>query len=252
MKARSFAVIAAMCAVVLAGCAAGAGAGGSKGSGDEKPPVTLTRENFPTSVGTKWSLIRKDGTGTAISLKVTGPWKLEAGPDWNVTPQEIVDPATVPGIERFADVTYVMKESKPDNPTFYYPRYVSHDWVDSLGRIAVIGDRVEVSAPGRLRFWPLELEVGKSYDVGETEGYSLVATVLARNTAVVPAGTIHDTFLVRFRSTPKKVKGAPTDHYYMLAPDVGMVAFFARLKGNEKTGFTSADSVALLATMPSK
>lgn len=249
MRSRSIAVVAAVCAIALAGCTGGA----ASSKGPKEAPLTLTRENFPTAVGTKWTMVRRDGTATPISLKVSGPWKLEAGSDWNVTPQEIVDPATVPGIDRFADVTYVMRESKPDNPTFYYPRYVSHDWIDSLGRITVRGDgAIEVTAPGRVRFWPLELEVGKTYDVGEGKDYTLTATVLARNTAVVPAGTIHDTFLVRFRSKAKKGKTAPSDQYYMLAPNVGMVAFFARLKGTEKTGFTSADTVVLLLTMPSK
>lgn len=102
-----------------------------------------------------------------------------------------------------------------------------------------------------LNFWPQNLEVGKEYQVSDTEQFTTVATVLARNTATVPAGTIEDAYLVRFRSR-LATSGKVIDNYYLMAGGAGLVAWLSDLTGSEDAGFTFAKNIVLLASLPTK
>ncbi len=249
-------VIAALLSVSLAGCSRqeapdagttttpGAAAGGASAE-------TLSTETLPTEVGLTWKTVRHDGTDVPIEFTVAGPWTLTAGEDWSESSSEIVDPASVPGIEKFSDVTYVVKSSSADGPDYYYPRRVTDEWVQGLGRIVVQGDAVTPEVGEVSNFWPLNLEVGKEYQVSDTDQFKTIATVLARNTATVPAGTIENTYLVRFRST-LATSGKVIDNYYLMAGDVGLVGWLSDLTGSEDASFTSAKNIVLLASRPAK
>ena len=246
--------IAPVLALSIAGCgSAGTGTSGqTTPSGETNAPPTLTKATLPTEVGTKWTVVRMDEEGTPLDLKVEGPWTVTPGPDWRTESNEIVAPEGVPGIEKFKDYTYVQKDTSEDFGTYYYPRQVTDDWVFGLGRINASGDDAiaEPSAPAK--FWPLQLEVSQTYQLYENAERNTAATVLARNTANMPAGTIENAYLVRFRTEAAGDSGKPNDTYYLFAPNVGMVAYFSRLTGDEKAGFTAAGSIVVLSTMPTK
>lgn len=251
MNIRLLGVVVALSAVVIAGGCAGGGT--SAGGGEQKAGKagrTLTKENLPTEIGTTWTTVRSPEGDVAIDLTVSGPWTFTADPDWVSDSHEIVDPATVPEISRFKNVTFITKVMHPDSPDYYYPRTVTEEWVDHLGKITVTDGSAEAEPLEEPQhFWPLNFEVGQDYEVGENDISTIKATVLARNTATVPAGTIDDVHLVRFEYTMKQ-DGTVSTYYYMFAPDVGFVALIHPSAGNEKDGFTAAEQIDLLATMP--
>jgi len=240
--------------LALAGCTSAPPT--SSGDDTATPAVaaaapTLTKETLPTAIGTTWAVVHSDAE-TPIDLKVEGPWKFTAGDGWRTDQHELVDPKTVPGIEKFSDVTFVDKVVG-DPETMYYVRRVSDQWVDHLGKITVEGDAVKpepVDSPQH--FWPLDFKVGESYDVGDTGDYTIKATVLSRNVADVPAGRIDNAYLVRFEYTPKSAEGKASTYYYMFAPDVGFVALIHPGAGDESTGFTSAEQLDVISVLPSK
>ncbi len=256
MNARTLAVlaIAVSLAASISGCSSSpdqVSGGSTPAQNSEGSAQTLTKATLPTEVGTKWTSARSDGADIPIDLKVSGPWTLTAGDGWSESPSEIVDAATVPGIEKFEDVTYVVKASSADGPTYYYPRRVTDEWVQGLGRITVQGDAVTPEPAEVSNFWPLDLEVGKEYQVADTKEFKTVATVLARNSATVPAGTIENVYLVRFRST-LTTSGTILDNYYLLAANVGNVAWLSELTGSEEAGFSAAKNIVLLTSLPTK
>jgi len=252
MRRRSIALatIACIAALSLTGCTTAPPGSGAAHAGSTP---TLDRTTLPTAVGTKWVTVRAPQGGVAVDFKVAGPWKFTAQSGWSETPNEIVDSKTVPGIEKFSDVTFVTMTAKAGNPTYYYPRRVTDQWVEHLGRIEVRGDVVDsvpLEAPSH--FWPLKLTVGDSYVVTDDAQRRTDATVLARNTAEVPAGRIENTYLVRFEYKPKNGSDKPSTYYYMFAPNVGFVALIHPGAGDEKRGFTSVKQLDLLATLPKK
>lgn len=256
MNARTLAVLAISVALAasVSACSsppAPATGGGTSGASSEASAPTLTKSTLPTEVGAKWTSVRSDGTDVPIDFTVTGPWTLTEGAGWSEYPSEIVDTASVPGIEKFEDVTFVVKSSATDGADYYYPRRVTEEWVQGLGLITVQGDTVTSEPSEVSNYWPLNLEVGKEYQVSDTEQFKMVATVLSVNSATVPAGTIENTYLVRFRSTLAS-GGKPLDSYYLLAPDAGLVAWVSQLTGSEEAGFTAAKQITLLKSLPAK
>lgn len=251
MNSKVVGLVVALCAAVIVGGCAGGSAGG--GDGDAKVGKagrTLTKDNLPTEIGTTWTTVRSPEGDVAIDLSVSGPWTFSAKPDWASDSYEIVDQATVPDIDLFNNVTFITKVMHPDSPDYYYPRTVTGEWVDHLGTITVTDGSAEAEPLEEPQhFWPLNFEVGQEYEVGENDISVIKATVLARNTATVPAGTIEDVHLVRFEYT-MKADGTVSTYYYMFAPDVGFVALIHPSAGNEKDGFTAAEQIDLLATMP--
>lgn len=236
-------------AASLAGCGVANETKSAQGdSAGAAPP--LTQDNLPTKVGLKWTTTGSSEGPTKIDMKVDGPWSFSDEPGWDVDNFEIVDPMTVPGIDKFSDVTFVTKSTNPDSPDYYYPRGVTDEWVDHLGRIEVDGKTVKAEPKNPPQhFWPLNFEVGQTYEVSDTEASTIRATVLARNTLTVPAGKIDNAYLVRFEYA-SKTDGKKSTYYYLFAPNVGFCALIHPSAGSEESGFTEAKSVDLLATMP--
>lgn len=211
---------------------------------------TLTKDTLPIKVGTKWTVIRNDDDGMPVSLPIQGPWEFTAGEGWHTEDYELVDPSTVPGIGDFKDYTFVLRVTSPVVDTYYYPRQVTDDWVMAMGQIKESAEGAKTEPYEPVKFWPLGFQVGQTYTVQEHEAFIQTAEVLARNTATVPAGTIEDSYLVHFRVAYKDGR-VPFDNYYLFAPNVGIVAYFGNpTGGDEKTGFTKADSIILLSAMP--
>lgn len=254
-----FTAVVALALLAVSGCSAGtpspSGTTADESNGAAASataePATLTRETLPMEVGTTWSTVSlPEGEVASLDLTVEGPWNLTAAPEWDKETHEIVDPGAVPGVEDFADVTFVTRLDA-DGQVHYYPRTVSEDWVDHLGRIVVDGESVSsepLATPQH--FWPLNLEVGRTYDVGTNESFAIEAEVLSRGTATVPAGTVENTYLVRFVYTPLAEEDDTWTYYYMFAPHVGVVALLKPSRGSEADGFTEFDSVDLLASLP--
>lgn len=241
-------------ALSVAGCG-GAGSGradsSAAGGSDTTRPGgrTLTAETLPTAVGTTWEIASTESE-TPIEMTVEGPWAFESGPDWRVDEHEIVDPASVPRLEEFDDVTFVVRNVN-EGATYYYPRRVTDEWLLHLGRIEVTGDEVNAEPLEKpSNFWPLGLAVGKEYLVQDEGTFRIDATVLARNTATTPAGVIDDAYLVRFVYTPQTEDAEGGTYYYMFAPDVGFVALIHPSAGSEATGFTSAESLNVISRFP--
>lgn len=221
-------------------------------SGEQRPASDkrmLTAETLPTAVGTTWEIASYEGE-VAADVTVEGPWTFEAGTDWRRGEREIVDPTTVPGIEQFADVTFVTREVN-EGATYYYPRKVTGEWVQHLGKVEVTETKTTPEPlPKPSNFWPLGFEVGDEYLVQDEGTFRIDATVLSVNTATTPAGQIDDTYLVRFVYTPQADTAKGSTYYYMFAPDVGMVALFHPATGSEEAGFTAIEDVSVISRLP--
>lgn len=221
--------------------------------GEEPKPASdkrmFTADTLPTAVGTTWEIASYEGE-VAADITVAGPWTFEVGADWSRGEREIVDPSTVPGIERFSDVTFVTREVN-EGATYYYPRAVTDEWVQHLGKVEVTDAATTPEPlPKPSNFWPLGFEVGDEYLVQDEGTFRIEATVLSVNTASTPAGEIEDTYLVRFVYTPQTESAEGGTYYYMFAPDVGMVALFHPVAGSEETGFSAIKSVSVISRLP--
>lgn len=220
---------------------------------DSGSGVKITPEGLPTAVGTEWTTAHYGGQAPApLELKVAGPWTIEAKDDWPTTTDSIVDPGTVPGIDKFSDYDHVVRGKTDDAADMYYVRKKTDEWLLQLGEIQVMNGVANPQLSEKpLKFWPMNFAVGDEYVVDDTADFRIVATILAQSTANVPAGKIEGAYLVRFTYTPGQ-GGAPSTYYYILAPKVGFVALLHFSAGNEADGFTAADQIDVLATLPVK
>jgi len=216
-------------------------------------PAGEWAKTLPTEPGYAWDVATYQGGGTIpVALTVAGPWTLEAGDDWFVSTTEIVDPAEVDGLDAFTGYTYVVKTMEGTSEV-YFPRQVTDEWLLQLGRITSAGDAPTVEPYATpLRFWPVDFEVGETFVVSDTGSFGINATVLARSSVVVPAGTIDEAYLVRFDYTPLAEGAIEGTFYYILSPEVGFVALYSVAAGDEASGFTALDSLQVLVTMPEK
>lgn len=225
------------------------------GSAPAEPaePAGEWAATLPTEPGYAWDIATYVGGETIpVALTVAGPWTLEAGDDWPLATTEIVDPAEVDGLDAFSEYTYVVKTMEGTSEVFF-PRQVTDEWMLQLGRITLTGGEPTVEPYEKpLRFWPVDFEVGETFVVSDTGSFGIDATVLAESSAIVPAGTIEKAYLVRFDYTPLAEGALEGTFYYILSPEVGFVALFSVAEGDEATGFTSLDSLQVLATMPEK
>ena len=250
------ALAAALLTAMLGGCAektaddSGQDAGSTTGS---TAPAGEWAKTLPTEPGYAWDIATYPGTDPIpVSLTVAGPWTLTAGDDWPLTTTEIVDPADVSGIDRFADYTYVVKAMEGTTEV-YFPRQVTDEYLLQLGKITGSGSGATVESYEKpLRFWPVDFAVGDTFVVQDTGSFGINATVLAKNAVTVPAGTIDEAYLVRFDYTPLAEGALEGTFYYILSPEVGFVALFGVAEGDEASGFTALESLQLLVTMPEK
>lgn len=249
-------LIAALLVAMLGGCAdktaddAGQDAGAPASSA---APAGEWAKTLPTEPGYAWDIATFPGTDPIpVSLTVAGPWTLTAGDDWPLSTTEIVDPAEVPGIDQFAGYTYVVKAMEGTTEV-YFPRQVTGEWMLQLGKITGSGTGATAEPYEKpLRFWPVDFAVGDTFVVQDTGSFGINATVLAKSSATVPAGTIDEAYLVRFDYTPLAEGALEGTFYYILSPEVGFVALFGVAQGDEATGFTALDSLQVLVTMPEK
>lgn len=236
------ALVAAALAVALTACSSTSGSA-----------TTLTKDSIPTAVGYSWDIASYVGPEPLeVDLSVKGPWVFPDATDWPVATTTIVDPADVPYIERFTDVTFVAKQSVKGIDT-YYPRRVSDSWVYELGKVTADAEEATSSVAFEpVKAYPLGFKVGDELSVSENEIVVITAKVLAQNSVTVPAGTIRDAYLVRFDYA--QVHGGDTTFstYYILAPKVGVVARFSVEAGDEAGGFTALKQASVLASMPAK
>lgn len=244
-------------ASMLGGCSDGASPEADESDATTSAgPAELTGEwakTLPTEPGYAWDIATyAGGDPLPVTLAVAGPWTLEAGDDWPLTTTEIVDPAEVDGLDAFTDYTYVVKAMEGTSEV-YFPRQVTDEWMLQLGKITPGGDAPTVEPyTNPLRFWPVDFEVGETFVVSDTGSFGIDATVLAKSSAIVPAGTIDEAYLVRFDYTPLAEGALEGTFYYILSPEVGFVALFSVAEGDEASGFTALDSLQVLATMPEK
>lgn len=248
---------AALVAGMLGGCSdetapdTEPGTGGTSSAPAE--PAGEWAATLPTEPGYAWEVATYTGGETIpVALTVAGPWTLEAGDDWPLATTEIVDPSEVDGLDAFTDYTYVVKTMEGASEV-YFPRQVTDEWLLQLGKITPAGDEPTVEPYANpLRFWPVDFEVGETFVVSDTGSFGIDATVLAKNSATVPAGPIDETYLVRFDYIPLAEGALEGTFYYLLSPEVGFVALFSVAEGDEAAGFTALDSLQVLAAMPEK
>lgn len=246
---------AALFTAMLGGCSNAEAPETDDGAASNGPaaPAGEWAKTLPTEPGYAWDIATYPGTDPIpVSLTVAGPWTLTAGDDWPLATTEIVDPAEVPGIDRFAGYTYVVKAMEGTTEV-YFPRQVTDEYLLQLGKITGSGTDATVEPYEKpLRFWPVDFAVGDTFVVQDTGSFGISATVLARNAVTVPAGTIDEAYLVRFDYTPLAEGALEGTFYYILSPEVGFVALFGVAQGDEASGFTALDSLQLLVTMPEK
>lgn len=217
----------------------------------EQEPVTLGE--LPTEPGYAWDVARDESTEPiAVSMSVEGPWVFPSAEGWAVSTTTIADPADVPSLDRFDDYDFVVY-AEEFGAGVYYPRRIADGWMLQLGRIDMsTGEPAAEAYDEPLKLWPVDFEVGESYEVLDGENFRVDATILAQNTATVPAGEIADAYLVRFDYTPKTEGAIEGTQYYILGPDVGFVAMFGVASGDESSGFTALEGTHVLATLPEK
>lgn len=222
-------------------------------SGDVTEPVGEWEQTLPIEPGYAWDIALYPGGGQIpVDLQVAGPWALDAGDDWAVITSEIVSPDEVPGIEAFEDAEFVEKTAGADGD-YYFPRQVTDEWMLQLGKITVAGEQATPEPYTEpLKLWPVDFEVGDTFVLADGGSFKIEATVLAQNSATVPAGTIDDAYLLRFDYTPLAEGALSGSQYYMLSPTVGFVALFGVAAGDEATGFTALDSAQVLVSLPEK
>lgn len=217
------------------------------------PNGKITKDSLPSEPGYSWDTAQYQGADPLpVSMQVAGPWTLTVGSDWPVTTSTIVDPQTVPGIGQFADYTFVVG-SQEFGEQVYYPRQMTDTWMQQLGKIAAATTPPTVDVyRNPLKLWPLNFAVGDKFTLAEGGSFGVNATVLAQNTVTVPAGTIEDAYLLRYDYTPLAEGAVSGSNYYILAPEVGVVAVFGVASGDEATGFTALDSANVLVRLPEK
>lgn len=249
---RMAAVLAALVLFTVVGCADGESEVPDEPDAPEAASgETATLGELPVEPGYAWEMARYDGVEPLpVQMTVEGPWVLPSAEGWTVTTTQIVDPADVPGIDRFSDVDFVVS-SEDFGEQAYYPRRIADGWMLQLGRV---GSADEGSDAGPyeepLKLWPVEFAVGDTLVVLEGENFRVDATVLAQGTVTVPAGEIDDAFLVRFDYTPITEGAIEGTQYYVLAPGIGPVAMFSVAAGDEASGFTAIDAASVLVSMP--
>jgi hypothetical protein len=210
----------------------------------------LTAATLPSEPGYAWDVARYLGTEPIpANLTVAGPWTLMAAEGWDVTTTQIVDPATVPGIDQFPDYGFVVRTQEFGDDA-YFPRQMTDEWLQQLGRIPLAGAPEPYEQP--LKLWPLNFKVGDTMTVTDGGSFKVVATVLAQNTVTVPAGEIPDAYLLRYDYTALAEGAIEGSQYYILAPKVGFVALFDVATGDEASGFTALNSASVLMTLPTK
>lgn len=260
-RALTCVAAATVLALVLAACSpkAPTGAAGTSADGTSasrsgvkgEAIVTVSLGDIPSEPGVAWDMARYEGAEPLpVQLQVAGPWTFTAGDGWARYTSEIVDPASVPEIGGYSGYDFVLKAPEGASDA-YYVRKVADGWMTQLGKVTVTDGQASSGAYGQpMKLWPVDMEIGGSYPVADSENFRVDATVLSRNTVTVPAGTISDAYLVRFVFTPKAEGGIEGTQYYVLAPGVGVVAMFSAAAGDEATGFTALQSETVLVTMP--
>ena len=226
---------------------------GSGTDGGSAPDGLLSKDTLPTESGYSWEIAQYPGIDPIpVELTVAGPWTLTPGADWPVGTTEIVAPDDVPGIDGFRDFDFVEKTADASGE-HYFPRRATDEWLLQIGSITVddSGTTAEPYAEP-MKVWPLGFEVGDSFVVLDGENFRIDATVLAQNTAIVPAGEIEGAYLVRFEFVPLTEGSISGTQYYILAPGVGFVAVFGVSSGDEAIGFTALDSARVLVSLPAK
>lgn len=255
---KRFAVVLLVLALVgAAGCAGGDAQDDTRSdssntpSAEETAPITLG--NLPTEPGYAWDVAQYGGLEPLpVELRVAGPWTLLAGADWPVATTAIVSPADVPNVEQFGEYDFVVR-SQDFGAETYYPRAIRDGWMLQLGRVDTSSGAPEAQPYEQpLRLWPVTFAIGDEFVVLEGQNFRVDATVLAQNTVVVPAGEIPGAYLLRFVYTPITAGAIEGTSYYILAPDVGFVASFSAVAGDEAGGFTAIDSAQVLVTLPEK
>lgn len=229
----------------------------------ETPPVeeeptseasgeTGTLGTLPIEPGVAWDMARYDGLEPLpVTMTVDGPWVFPSAEGWTVTTTQIADPADVPGIDRFDEYDFVVR-SEDFGETALYPRRIADGWMLQLGRLGAVESPDDGPYEEPLKLWPVEFEVGDTLVVLEGENFRVDATVLAKNSVTVPAGELAEAYLVRFDYTPITEGAIEGTQYYVLAPDVGVVAMFGVAAGDEQSGFTAIDGVSVLTGLPEK
>ncbi|MHB8761010.1 MAG: hypothetical protein ACYC6J_01250 [Coriobacteriia bacterium] len=229
--------------------------GGPDGSDTGKPAVEgqLSAGDLPSEPGYAWDVgWYLDVEPLPVEMSVNGPWTFPSAVDWQVGTNEIVELEAVPEIEIFSGYDFVVRTEEFGEET-YHPRQMTDEWMLQLGRISVSGDTVVAEPYAEpLRLWPLGFDVGDTFMVLEGENFRVDAKVVAQNRAVVPAGEIEDTYLVRFVYTPITEGSIEGTNYYLLAPGVGFVGMFSVAAGDEASGFTALDAASVLITLPER
>lgn len=226
-------------------------------SDEGTPPAQDTEQvtlgDLPTEAGYAWDMARYEGVDPLqVSMPAGGPWVFPSAEGWTVTTTEIVEAESVPQIDQFSEYDFVVR-SEDFGEEAYYPRRIADGWLLQLGRIGNTGGAVMAEPYEEpLKLWPVEFAVGDTLVVLEGENFRVDATIVAQNTVTVPAGEIDDAYLVRFDYTPITEGAIEGTQYYILAPDVGVVAMFGIVTGDEETGFTALDGVSVLVTLPEK
>lgn len=222
------------------------------GNGKEAAPEEValpTLGELPTEPGTAWDMARYEGVEPLqVAFTVAGPWVFPSAEGWKVTTTEIVTADEVPGIDQFGDYDFIVRSDDFGEQAFY-PRRIADGWMLQLGRSTEAGAE-PYEEP--LRLWPVQLQVGEAMTVLEGENFRVDATVLALGSATVPAGEMDDAYLVRFDYTPLTAGAIEGRQYYILAPEIGVVATFGVAAGDEETGLTALDGVSVLTTLPAK
>ncbi len=235
------------------GCVRPGGPEGGSDAGKRAVEGQLSAGDLPSEPGHTWDVGWYLGVEPLpVEMSVNGPWIFPAAADWQISTNEIVEPEAVPEIEVFSGYDFIVR-TEEFGEEVYHPRRMTGEWMLQLGRISVSGDTAVAEPYAEpLRLWPLSFDVGDTFMVLAGENFRVDAEVVAQSTAVVPAGEIEDTYLVRFVYTPITEGSIDGTNYHLLAPGVGLVGMFSVASGDEASGFTALDAASVLITLPER
>lgn len=205
----------------------------------EAPTAVTADTLLEAAPGTKWELVTYvPHKSVPLAFPMAGPWVVDPqpGPGWTVTTStfETVAMRDVPEGGRFPNATYALK-SVTGGSESYMPRSLTETSVVQYGAIGKGTDGSwevqDFGAPTVV--YPLDMKPGEKRPIFEDANQRIEGVAVAISTFESPAGKFENAVLVRFDYTHKKQKDRVSHHYFVYAPEIGLVAQVDGAPGQE-------------------
>ena len=226
-------------------------------------PYEFTSKDYPTEPGLKviyFSEKTETSTATparfAVSLNLTGPWDLTAGPTEGEVVYNYVGPKDTEQAVEFPDANAAREQDYGGEKDIYYYRKTS-EAQQILGRstktlLSQVAAVSKYNPPQSI--WKFPFKVGDSWSYSSTGTVTGLVTgqskwegqlkVMARGSVKVPQGEYDKCYLVQERSHVVYTDATEdnTIDYTWIVPGIGPVAYLTSVNGETNEVFTQASS----------